>query len=157
MSWFARLMYAGLVWKERQLARRNPGLPAAGESLRAAHLEMGRRGETLAYWFLRRAGYRMVARNRRLRSAELDLIGWDGPVLVFVEVKTRTSDAAGTPEEAVSRAQERRIARAAEEYMRRLKRRPAAYRFDIASVSWDGRQGLRVRLVRDAFKRSASR
>jgi putative endonuclease len=149
MPLFARLMYAGLVWKERRRARR----PARGESADGApHLETGRRGETLAYWFLRRSGYNMVARDRRLRSGELDLIGWDGPVLAFVEVKTRTSDAAGPPEAAVNRDQQRRIARAAEEYLRRLKRRPAAHRFDVASVSWNDREGFEVRLVRDAFK-----
>jgi putative endonuclease len=149
MSLIARLMYAGLVWKERQRARLSS---ARTDSDGAGHLETGQRGETLAYWFLRRCGYTMVARNRRLRSGELDMIGWEGPVLAFVEVKTRTSDAAGPPEVAVSRAQQRRIARAAEEYMRRLKRRPAAFRFDIASVHWDDREGLRVRLIRNAFE-----
>lgn len=153
MSLFAKLIYAGLVWKERRRARQSRGRPATGESAEGApHLETGRRGETLAYWFLRRSGYNMVARNRRLRSGEMDLIGWEGPVLAFVEVKTRTSDEAGPPETAVSRAQQQRIARAAEEYMRRLKRRPAAFRFDVASVSWDDREGFQVRLVRDAFK-----
>ncbi len=150
MSWFARLIYRALVWKERQRARRPPR-PTHRE---AEHLKTGERGETLAYWFLRRAGYTLVARNRRARSGggELDLIGWDGPVLAFVEVKTRTSSEAGPPEAAVSHSKQKRIVRAAKEYLRRLGKKPVTYRFDIISVLWDAEAGYQVRLIKDAFK-----
>ena len=153
MSLLARLMYRTLVWKERQRAKH--ARPSAGGLESAAeHLKLGERGETLAYWFLRQAGYTMVARNRRARSGagELDLIGWDGPILSFVEVKTRTSAEAGPPEAAVSRSKQKKIGRAAKEYLRRLKREPASYRFDIVSVGWEPEAGLRVRLIKDAFK-----
>jgi len=154
MSWFARLMYRALLWKERQRALRARRSPAGKSAGTAAHLEMGERGETLAYWYLRRAGYTMVARNRRARSGagELDLIGWDGPILAFVEVKTRASAEAGPPEAAVSRAKQKRIAKAAKEYLRRLGRKPVNYRFDIVSVLWDAEAGYQVRLIKDAFK-----
>ncbi len=58
-----------------------------------SHHQTGRRGEEEAYFYLRRLGYVMVARNFRspLRRSEIDLIGWDDDVLCFVEVKTRTS------------------------------------------------------------------
>jgi len=153
MGWFARLMYRTLVWKERkraQLARER--LNHAGG--KASQLETGTRGETLAYWYLRQAGYTIVARNWRARSGagELDLVAWDGPVLAFIEVKTRTSLEAGPPEAAVNREKQKRIVRAAKEYMRRLRGRQIDYRFDIASVSWDANEGYRVRLVKDAFK-----
>jgi putative endonuclease len=150
MSVLADLMYRGLVWKERQRARHSSPAPPS----EAEHLKTGARGETLAYWYLRHAGYTMVARNRRARSGEgeLDLIGWDGPILSFVEVKTRTTTDAGPPEVAVSKAKQRRIARAANEYLRRLHRKPPSYRFDIASVAWDSAAGLQVRLIKDAFK-----
>jgi len=148
MNLFARLIYRALVWKERQRARR------ASPTGKAAHLETGARGETLAYWYLRQAGYTMVARNRRARAGagELDLIGWDGPILAFVEVKTRTSAEAGPPEAAVSRAKQKRIAKAAHEYLRRLERKPVNYRFDIVSVFWDPEAGYQVRVIKDAFK-----
>jgi len=146
-------MYRALVWKEVQRAKRQAA-PQEGFESASDHLKLGRRGETLAYWFLRQRGYRIVARNRRARSGagELDLVGWDGPVLTFVEVKTRTSGAAGPPETAVSRSKQKRIAKAAQEYLRRLKPRPINYRFDIVSVAWQPEAGLQVRLIKDAFK-----
>lgn len=155
MRLLTEFMYRALVWKERQRARHAGNSHTATKS-EAAHLRTGERGETLAYWYLRHAGYTIVARNRRARSSEgeIDLIGWDGPVLSFVEVKTRTSSDAGPPETAVSKAKQRRISRAANEYLRRLRRKPVSYRFDIASVAWDPGAGLQVRLIKDAFKGS---
>jgi len=149
MSFFARLMYRALVWKESQRARR------ADDHLgtRKAHLDTGRRGETLAYWYLRQAGYTIVARNRpsQVRAGELDLVAWDGPILSFVEVKTRRSAGAAPPEAAVSEIKQKRIVKTAREYLRRLRRR-VTYRFDIVSVSWEPQIGYHVRLIKDAFK-----
>jgi len=153
MSTLARFMYRALVWKERQRARHVAlGVRAAPSKLE--HLKTGVRGETLAFWYLRQAGYTIVARNRRARSGagEIDLIGWDGPVLSFVEIKTRTSDETGPPEAAVSKAKQRRVARAAQEYLRHLGRKPPNYRFDVASVAWNPEAGLEVRLIKDAFR-----
>jgi putative endonuclease len=150
MIMIAKLIYKALIWKERQSARL--GRRPKGGVGRREHLRTGERGETLAYWFLRQAGYTIVARDRRSRAGEVDLVGWDGPVLAFVEVKTRTSDAAGPPEVAVSRPQQKRIRHAAEEHIRKMKRRPASFRFDTVSVSWKEQEGFQVRLIKDAFK-----
>lgn len=153
MIWLARQMYRGLVWKERQRAKQARRVQAA-ERHRSDHLKTGERGETLAYWYLRQAGYTIVARNRRARSGagELDLVGWDGSILAFVEVKTRTSQESGPPEAAVSRAKQKRIVRAAKEFMRRVRGKQFSYRFDIVSVAWDPEAGFQVRLIKDAFK-----
>ncbi len=154
MSFFARLMYRALVWKERQRALRGEPPGKSTKMIeRPAHLLTGECGETLAYWYLRQAGYTIVARNRRARSGagEVDLIGWDGPTLAFVEVKTRTTDATGPPELAVARGKQKRIAKAAHDYLRRLRKRPESYRFDIVSVFWDNSAGLGVRLIKNAF------
>jgi putative endonuclease len=155
LDWVAHLVYGVLVWREKRRATaggpsRQPGAPDAA----TRHLKVGARGETLAYWHLRHAGYAIVARNRRphARSGELDVVGWDGPVLAFIEVKTRSGEQAGRPETALSHDQRRRIVKSAWEYMRRLKRQPAAYRFDIASVLWDPARGYQVRVIKDAFK-----
>ena len=153
MSLWAGLMYRALAWKECQRAQRAAALRQE-ERGGSETSNLGGRGETLAYWYLRQAGYTVVARNGRARSGagELDLVGWDGPVLAFVEVKTRTSGATGPPEEAVSPIKQKRVVKAAQDYLWRLKRKPVNYRFDIVSVSLNPEEGLQVRLIRDAFK-----
>jgi len=153
MSLLAQLMYRALVWKERRRASRSASCQSQprGES---ESPDLGARGETLAYWYLRRAGYTVVARNWRGRSGggELDLVGWEGPTLAFVEVKTRTSQAAGPPEEAVTPNKQQRVIKGAREYLRHLRRKPLSCRFDVVSVSLHPARGLEVRLIKDAFK-----
>src|ERR1700744_3852688 len=70
---------------------------------RAAHLELGRRGEEAAFFYLRRLGYIVVARSWRSGKApgDLDLVAWDAAALCFVEVKTRRSRAVAPAEFAV--------------------------------------------------------
>ena len=147
MGLIARLMYRALAWKERQRAQRAVLLQQEKRG-KAETPDLGVRGETLAYWYLRQSGYTVVARNWRAGSGagELDLVGWDGPVLAFVEVKTRTSEAA------VSQNKQKRVVKAAREYLWRLKRKPINHRFDVVSVSLNPEEGLQVRLIKDAFK-----
>ena len=98
----------------------------------------GRRGEEDAYFYLRRLGYVMVARNYRSprRRGEIDLIGWDRDVLCFIEVKTRTSHDVKPAEAAVDREKQR-------ELWSRGARVPAAsgtvvpWRFDVVSVYYE--------------------
>ena len=153
MGLCARLIYRALVWKERERARR-AALLRQGKPGQPEMADLGARGETLAYWYLRQAGYTVVARNWRARSGagELDLVGWEGPILAFVEVKSRTSEAWGRPEEAVSPNKQKRVIKAAREYLRQLRRKPMGCRFDVVSVSVNTKQGLQVRLIKDAFK-----
>ncbi len=86
-----------------------------------AHLVTGRRGEEAAYFHLRREGYTIVARNfrSRRRRGEIDLVGWDGDTLCFIEVKTRTTPDVKPPEAAVDREKQRELAAMAREYVRR--------------------------------------
>jgi putative endonuclease len=153
MRLWARLIYRALVWKEHQRAQRAALLQQKKQG-EPEIPNLGVRGETLAYWYLRQAGYTVVARNWRARSGagELDLVGWEGPTLVFVEVKARTSEAAGPPEEAVSSKKQKRVIRAAREYLGQLRRKPTTCRFDVVSVSWRPEEGLQVRLIKDAFQ-----
>src|SRR5579884_829949 len=66
-------------------------------------LATGRRGEDIAHRFLQRSGMTIVARNHRPHSGagEVDLIGWEGDTLVFVEVKSRTGEEHGPPDRAI--------------------------------------------------------
>ena len=121
---------------------------------------LGRRGlgqnwEKLAEKRLSAAGYVIRERNYRMRtrSGEIDLIAEDSGTLCFVEVKGRSGPGFGDPAEAVTLEKQRRVARAAQEYLWR--RRLAAStrcRFDVVSIV-DARVGgePRVEIHRDAF------
>jgi len=98
---------------------------------------LGQRGERAAARFLKRGGYKIVARGDRLQGGELDLVAVDRDrTLVFVEVKTRESAEAGHPSEAVDQAKQRRLTRLATIFMKRhgLMQYPA--RFDVIAVTW---------------------
>lgn len=100
---------------------------------------VGRFGEQLAADHLERAGLIILDRNWRCREGELDIVARDGDELVFVEVKTRSSPAFGTPAQAVNRAKTARIRRLAVRYL--LAKRAegladfwTAMRFDVVAV-----------------------
>lgn len=99
-------------------------------------LALGRRGEDLAHRYLRRKGFKIVARNYRLPSgsAEADLIAWDGGELVFVEVKTRRSGEYGPPDRAVGEEKRTHLLRVAREYARKTDTPWDRVRFDLVSV-----------------------
>lgn len=97
---------------------------------------LGQRGEALAARWLRRRGYKIVARGNRGALGEIDLVAVDGRTVVFVEVKTRRSQDAGHPADAVDADKQRRLTRLAIGYLRRhgLLEYPA--RFDVVAVTW---------------------
>jgi putative endonuclease len=115
------------------------------------HLHTGRRGEEAAYFYLREQGYVMVARNYRSpRSrSELDLVGWDGEMLCFIEVKTRTTRGVLPAETAVDAEKQLDLSRVAREFLRKIKGNPPV-RFDIVSVYLESGQPD-IELFRDAF------
>ncbi|HEX4602804.1 MAG TPA: YraN family protein [Candidatus Angelobacter sp.] len=116
------------------------------------HLHTGRRGEEAAYFFLRQQGYVMVARNYRSpRSrSELDLVGWDGGTLCFIEVKTRSTRGMMPAEAAVDAEKQRDLSRVAREFLRKTKSDPP-YRFDIVSVYFESGVEPDIELFRNAF------
>ncbi|HLQ52375.1 MAG TPA: YraN family protein [Terriglobales bacterium] len=125
----------------------------APQRKKAGHLVTGEQGEEEAYFYLRRSGYVIVARNFRSprRRGEIDLIGWEGDVLCFIEVKTRTSRAVMPAEAAVDEAKQRELVAVAREYLRPLAGKPAA-RFDILSIYLDrGGCSPQITLFRNAF------
>lgn len=100
-----------------------------------SHQLTGRRGEEDAYFYLRKLGYVIVARNFRSphRRGEIDLIGWDKDVLCFIEVKTRTTRDVKPAEAAVDHGKQRELAAMAREYLRHLPGQ-CHWRLDIVSV-----------------------
>ncbi len=105
---------------------------------RPLHQRTGTRGEENAYFHLRKMGYILVARNFRTPRCrgEIDLIGWDGNILCFIEVKTRTSHDVKPAEAAVDHHKRRELAEVAREY-RRLVSPLCQWRIDIVSVYYD--------------------
>ena len=102
---------------------------------RPGRLEPGTSGEDLVAAWYQGNGYEIVARNWRCREGELDLVVRRGRMLVFCEVKTRTTDHFGVPAEAVTYQKRARIRRLAARYLREAARvRPGEIRFDVAAV-----------------------
>jgi putative endonuclease len=115
------------------------------------HIRDGRRGEEIAYRYLRGRGYTIVARGFRPRrgKAEIDLIGWDGEKLAFIEVKTRGTADFGEPERAVGRDKRAHMIFAAEEYARRAGAKYGRIRYDTVSIILG--EPPEITLRKDAF------
>ncbi|MBZ5641275.1 MAG: YraN family protein [Acidobacteriia bacterium] len=115
----------------------------------------GVRGETYAYWYLRKSGYVMIARNFSSRGmkGEIDLVGYDGATLAFVEVKTRTSTRGdvGSPEDAVTQDKQRHLSKMARQFLREYRAGQTPFRFDILAVEAPPGQSPVVRLHKGAF------
>jgi putative endonuclease len=101
--------------------------------------EVGRVGEEIAARYLEARGWRIIGRNVRCgRTGEIDLIVERGGVLAFVEVKTRRTDAFGTPGEAVTWRKQTRIRAMARDYLARVRPHADAIRFDVVEVRTGG-------------------
>ena len=114
-------------------------------------LDRGRSSEELAWNHLRRAGYRLVARNLRTRFGEIDLVVERGDTLVFVEVRSRASARFGTPLESVDGRKRRQVARLAADFLARRRLDDRRARFDVVAVEWQ--DGVpKVEHVENAFE-----
>ena len=111
---------------------------------------LGRSGEDRAATHLAKIGYRVLERNYRTKMGEIDLIALDRDMVVFVEVKTRTSDAYGAPELAVDVRKQRRMVKAALTWLKQKKLHQMACRFDVVAIS--GGDDAQIEVIRDAFE-----
>lgn len=131
-------------------------------SASVTHLELGQWGEGLATNYLKQNGYQIIARNVTLPlgrtpegtsiTGELDIVALDGQTLVFVEVKTRSSDKLALPEAAVTPAKQRKLARTARRYRRLIGPVDLPYRFDVVSIVASGHSQPQIRLLKDFFQ-----
>src|SRR5208337_4082892 len=138
-----------------------------------AHQLTGRRGEEDAYFYLRRRGYTIIARNYRSPNhrGELDLVGWNQDVLCFIEVKTRTTRDVKPAEAAVDRDKQRELSLVARDFLHqmppscqrgsqpaRLSRDGVEWRFDVLAVYYEhGRSRPAFELFQHAFPVSYNR
>ncbi|MBI5306844.1 MAG: YraN family protein [Planctomycetes bacterium] len=95
---------------------------------------IGAEGERLAVRFLKKKGYKILQRNYRSKGGEIDIICYDHGCIVFVEVKTRFSDAYGAPELAVNETKRRQIIKTASHYTAQKKIEGVDLRFDVVSI-----------------------
>ena len=98
------------------------------------HLRLGRLGERAAKRHLKQAGLKFLYANFKGEQGEIDLVFREGKVLVFVEVKARSSESWTRPAAAVNAAKQRRIVATAREYVRMLPGGEVPIRFDIVEV-----------------------
>lgn len=112
---------------------------------RLARYRRGLRAETLAAWYLRLKGYRILNARMKTPVGEIDLVARRGKALVFIEVKARGSLDAAL--ESVKTHQSRRIIRAAEYYLAGYRGKTPDIRFDVIAIM----PGFRVKHIRAAF------
>ena len=122
---------------------------------KASHLIQGERGEEVARDYLQSRGMSFLAANFRSRRGEIDLIMRESNCLVFIEVKTRSSEDWGRPAAAVTSAKRRRISKTAMDYLRLLKNPEVQIRFDIVEVLMDGNGLKEIRHLPSAFPLSS--
>ena len=130
--------------------RRGSGEPAAKATGDARHA-LGLRGEEVAEAHLASLGYKTMDRRYSGPMGELDLVMRDGAAIVFVEVKTLSSEKVSEPQERVTRDKQRKLIRAAKTYLldKRLTKQPC--RFDVVAVTNAANAPPKIRHYRDAF------
>jgi putative endonuclease len=113
---------------------------------------LGRRGEDIAQRFLQLSGMIVVDRNYRMASGagEVDLVAWEGDILVFVEVKSRQTIEHGAPDRAIGPQKQSSLLRTAREYARHAEVPWQKVRFDVVNVVFDTTPPS-VTHFRDAF------
>jgi putative endonuclease len=153
MGVLARIGYAWVRWKSRYGLRDHAA--AAADGVKYEALRVGVRGETYAYWYLRRQGYVFIARNYApaREKGELDLVGFDGETLAFVEVRTRALAKGKTalPELSIGKEKHRVLVRTAHAFLRERHVRKCPVRFDVVAI--DNTPGMPpvIRLHKDAL------
>jgi len=152
MAMVSRLIFEMVKWRARR------GLASDLErfaDVKKDAKQRGVRGETFAYCYLRRLGYVFLARNYVPRGAkgEIDLVGYDGHTLAFVEVRTRTArgDRAALPELSVTVEKQQVLARTAKRFLLEQHLKACPMRFDAVAIEEVGGASPVVRLHKAAF------
>ncbi|MDB5138302.1 MAG: hypothetical protein JWR12_218 [Mucilaginibacter sp.] len=116
----------------------------------AQHLDLGRKGENLAKLHLENTGYEILDENWTHGKLEVDLIAYKDKVIIFAEVKTRTGNSFGEPEDFVDTRKQKLLLEAADEYIY-LMNHQGEVRFDIISVLYDRKNNYILNHIEDAF------
>lgn len=111
---------------------------------------LGAKGERLAADFLSRQGYEIIAKNFRYERGEIDIIAKKGELISFCEVKTRTSSAYGSGEDAVNSRKQKQIRKVAEGFISERAFAGYDFRFDVVVVEVR-RNETKIRMIENAF------
>lgn len=115
------------------------------------HLAQGYAGEQLAVRHLKRLGYRIICRNYRCPLGEIDIVARHRGVLVFVEVKSRRSEAFGSPKMSITEAKQHKLSQVAWHYLQEHDLTETSARFDVVTIS--GMQSSpRFEVIENAFE-----
>ncbi|MBW2707690.1 MAG: YraN family protein [Deltaproteobacteria bacterium] len=113
-------------------------------------LELGARGEALAFEEVKRLGYEVMAKNYRCPLGEVDLVAKDGDTLVFIEIKTRKGRPLGFAKEAVNARKQKQISKVALTYMKANHCCDVSARFDVVAISV-GSGPPQIEVIKNAF------
>jgi putative endonuclease len=115
---------------------------------------LGQRGEWAAAKYLKRQGYKILAIGDRLKHRdELDIVASDSRTVVFVEVKTRTSQMQGHPAEAVDGFKQRKLTKLAVTFMKRHGLLEYSARFDVVAITWpENAKRPEIEHIKNAFE-----
>jgi putative endonuclease len=156
MGLFARAGFAWVCWKSRRGLRDDA---AQQDDHKHEALRVGVRGETYAYWYLRCQGYVFIARNYEpaREKGELDLVGFDGDTLAFVEVRTRAlvPGRPALPELSISKGKHQVLVRTARAFLRERHVKDCPVRFDVVAIDNTPGSPPVVRLHKDALSPKA--
>jgi putative endonuclease len=117
----------------------------------ASHHELGKKGEEMAVAFLRGAGHTVLHTNWRSGKMEIDIVSRYGQLIIFTEVKTRSSSLYGWPEEAVSVHKQQVLERAAARYLEQMNSTPDDIRFDIIAITIEENNQYDIMHLVDVF------
>jgi putative endonuclease len=112
--------------------------------------ELGKKGEEKALRFLKKKGYRIIEQNYVCDLGEMDIIAKDKDILVFIEVKTRTSMAFGPPQLAVNQFKQRQLSKVALHFLKEKKLEDVKARFDVVAILLLPEKE-EIELIRNAF------
>ncbi len=118
------------------------------------NLYLGSCGEQAALNFLKSGGYKILLKDYRSKLGQIDIIARDKDTICFVEVKTRSSDRFGLPQEAISGFKQRQIAKTALSFLKENKLLDKKARFDVVAVTYGGK-APKIELIKDAFELDA--
>ena len=113
--------------------------------------KLGNAGEKAAIRYLKRQGYKILARNYICPAGEIDVVCFDGDAIVFVEVKTRRHDSDADPEANINAYKRRKLEQVARQWLRAHREPDCGYRFDAVSVLFPVSGKPSVRHIEEAF------